>query len=74
VRLAARAVELTRTNDVEVLDTLAAAHAEAGQFSQAVVVAQQALDLAGRGGPTNQTAAISNRLELYRQRVTHREP
>jgi tetratricopeptide (TPR) repeat protein len=74
VRLAARAVELTRTNDVEVLDTLAAAHAEAGQFSQAVVVAQQALELAGRGGPTNQLAAISSRLELYRQRVAHREP
>jgi tetratricopeptide (TPR) repeat protein len=73
VRLAARAVELTKTNDLEMLDTLAAANAEAGQFSQAVAVARQALEMAGRAGQTNQLTPISNRLELYRKGIPFRK-
>jgi tetratricopeptide (TPR) repeat protein len=67
VRLATRAVELTRTNDVEVLDTLAAAHAEAGQFDEAVAVVGHAVTLANRTGQTNQLPTLSRRLELYRK-------
>ncbi len=45
VEYAARAVELTRTNDAAVLDTLAVAYAEAGRFAEAVNAAQEALQL-----------------------------
>jgi tetratricopeptide (TPR) repeat protein len=46
MRLAAHAVELTQTNNAGALDTLAAAYAEAGRFTQAVATAQQAIQLA----------------------------
>jgi protein O-mannosyl-transferase len=74
VHLAARAVKLTRTNDSEILETLAAAHAEAGQFPEAVSVGRQALELAISAGQTNQLTAVSNRLELYQKRLPYRAP
>lgn len=72
VRLASRAVELSRTNDVDMLDTLAAAHAELGQFEQAVTVAARALELLLRTGQTNRIAELSNRLTLYRHQTPYR--
>lgn len=46
VKVATKACELTNFKDANHLDTLAAAHAEAGQFDQAVEWQQKALDLA----------------------------
>jgi len=45
ITLAERARELTESKDVSALDTLAAAYAEAGRFSQAIEASQQALSL-----------------------------
>ena len=44
VRLAETAAELTAHRNVEVLNTLAAAYASAGQFERAVAVGQSAID------------------------------
>src|SRR6185295_19613766 len=43
---ATKACELTDWKDAETLDTLAAAHAEAGDFEIAIEISQQAIDLA----------------------------
>jgi len=45
VRLAKRACELTNYKDPETLNTLAAAYAEVGRFTEAVRVAEDAIDL-----------------------------
>lgn len=74
VRLSARAVELTRTNDAVMLDTLAAAHAETGDFDAARAWALRAVDLATHANQTNLLADLTNRLERYRQRQPWRQP
>ena len=45
VELAQRAVQLSAGMSPQILDTLAAAYAEAGQFPEAIKTARQALDL-----------------------------
>jgi tetratricopeptide (TPR) repeat protein len=65
VRLATQANQLTGGTNVTVLDTLAAAHAEMGQYPQASRIAQEALELARAAGKTNSTAQIEARLRLY---------
>jgi len=68
VTLARRAVDRRGGGDPGSLDTLAAAHAAAGEFSQAVVVAEQALAGARRRGLTDLAADISGRLAFYQRR------
>lgn len=63
VDLATRACELAKWNDPACLDALAAAHAEAGQFQDAVTRAQKAVELAPDDGVRAQYRA---RLELYK--------
>jgi len=67
VLLAERAVQLSREQFPEPLDTLAAAFAEAGRFRDAVATAEKALRLARDPGRAAQTAEIAKRLELYRR-------
>lgn len=55
----------------DVLDTLAAAHAETGDFDQAVELARRALELA-RG--LEVSAELSTRLGLYEAGTAYREP
>jgi arylsulfatase A-like enzyme len=50
VRAAERAANLTGRNNAGVLDTLAAAHAEAGEFERAVAVSERAVRLAEEQG------------------------
>ena len=50
--------------------TLAAAHAEAGQFDQAVRWQEKAIPLA----PEAQRDVLRRRLELYQQGKPYREP
>src|SRR5262249_15626543 len=50
VVFAQHACELTQHTNVSLMNTLAVAYAEAGQFSNAVVVAQNAARLAARSG------------------------
>jgi tetratricopeptide (TPR) repeat protein len=65
IRLANRAVELTKTNDARTLDTLAAALAETGRFAEAIASAQRAADIAGAAGQTEFAAQIRSRMKLY---------
>jgi len=74
VRLAARAVELTGTNNSGALDTLGAASAEAGRFPAAVETARRALAAATAAGQNDLAAQIRSRLELYQAGRAYREP
>lgn len=66
VDLAGRAVQFTREQVVEPLDSLAAAYAEAGRFADAIATAEKAVRLAREQGRTELAARITGRLELYR--------
>ena len=79
IRDGARAVELaerlnkaTNNTDPRVLDTLAAAYAEDGDFEAAVRTAEQALAKLGPNQET-QTNIIIKRLELYQQGQAYRD-
>ena len=74
VALAERACELTRYQAPLVLDTLAAALAEAGQFERAVQTASQARTLAERLGATSLAREIDERLQLYTSGTPYRVP
>lgn len=56
------------------LDVLAAALAEVGQFDRAVAVAQQATQIAATHGQAKLAAAIAERCALYRGRRAFRHP
>lgn len=61
VECATKACELTGFQKADLLDTLAAAHAEAGQFEKAIERAKQAIEKAG----PEQKKRIEQRLKLY---------
>jgi tetratricopeptide (TPR) repeat protein len=65
---AARAVELAPPGDCAMLDALAAAHADAGNFDEAVRATQDAL----RTAHAELAAALKFRLALYQQRQPYR--
>jgi tetratricopeptide (TPR) repeat protein len=62
IRFATRACELTGWKSYAELDTLAAAYAEAGEFTNAVIWQMTAVEKA----PDKQKQSVSERLELYR--------
>jgi serine/threonine protein kinase/tetratricopeptide (TPR) repeat protein len=70
VALARRAVEASDQKDSAILDTLAAAHAEAGNFADAISVQKQALAI-----ETNQdlTAQYAAHRALYESNTPYRE-
>ncbi len=70
VESAMRALRLGDASDPAILDTLAAAYAEAGQFDEAIKSIEQAIVLAGNAA----NDSLSERLTLYRQRKTFRMP
>ena len=65
VALAQRAVELSAGERPEVLDTLAAAYAEAGRFPEAVATARRALALAEEQDNSALAADLRARIKLY---------
>jgi serine/threonine protein kinase len=70
VNLSERAVEMTRRKDPNSLDTLAAAYAEAGQFSAAVKAQKEAIDLV----PDKESKeGFAGRLRLYESRRAFHE-
>ena len=73
VALAQQAVQLSGTKSPEILDTLAAAYAEAGRFPEAIETARQALNLPATKNNQPLTDAIQTRLELYKIRSPYRE-
>jgi len=73
VQLAERARELTDGKNVNVLDTLAAAYAEAGRFEDAATTAKQALQVAEEGGNPALAKRIGQRLSLYERQQPYRD-
>lgn len=72
-RLAMHAVVLTGKNDPSTLDTLAAAYAENGQFSDAAATAKTAITTATADDETNLAREIQSRLKLYQAQQPYRE-
>lgn len=68
-----RAKELSGGQNAPVLDTLAAAYAEAGRFDDAVAAADQAVELANRARDVDLAARIGARRSLYAQQKPYRE-
>jgi protein O-mannosyl-transferase len=73
VRLAEKAVELTRRNKAFLLGTLAASYAEAGRFNEAVKTAEEAIQLADKHGQKELSAKNRELLGYYRQSRPWRE-
>src|SRR5438067_107969 len=71
LELAQRANEFSGRNNPIILRTLAAAYANAGQFSRAVEVAQLALSLTDRQSPL--ATALQQEIAGYRAGLPHRE-
>jgi tetratricopeptide (TPR) repeat protein len=73
VALAQQAVQLSGGNSPEILDTLAAAYAEAGRFPEAVETAQRALDLSAAQNNKPLAKVIQNQLRLYEANSPYHE-
>jgi tetratricopeptide (TPR) repeat protein len=73
VELAARAVQLTRTNDSGVLDTLAAAYAENGQGALAVATAEKAVTIGRQNNKPQFQKQLEDRLRIYQAGQQYRE-
>ncbi len=74
VRYAEQACQLTGYRQQNVVNTLAAAYAEAGRFSDAVATAETALNLAKAAGDVQSAAASQRLLLLYQAGKSYHEP
>jgi tetratricopeptide (TPR) repeat protein len=74
LRWATIAFQISSAENINVLDTLAAAHAESGNFGEATNLAQRAVQLASNRGETNLAAEIRARLALYLTRKPYHAP
>jgi tetratricopeptide (TPR) repeat protein len=73
VRLASHAVQLTHHQDPLLLGTLAAAYAEAGDFSQSIATERRGAELARNQGNKQLVALLENRLALFQQHTPIRQ-
>jgi protein O-mannosyl-transferase len=73
VALAQRAEKLSGGREPAIFDTLAAAYAEAGRFSEAVNTAERAASLASARGDTAMADAIRHRIQLYQSGAPYHE-
>jgi tetratricopeptide (TPR) repeat protein len=73
VQLAQRAAELTGQTNAQVLDSLAAAFAETGSFSEAVQTEEDAARKAEASGQTNLAVQLAEHLKLYQSHRPLRE-
>jgi protein O-mannosyl-transferase len=73
VMLAVKAVQASGTGDPNFVRTLAAAHAEAGQFAEAVATAEAAKALASTQNKPELASRLEEEITLYRARVALRE-
>jgi tetratricopeptide (TPR) repeat protein len=73
VRLVERLGRAEEISDLGVLDTMAAAYAEAGRFDRAVATATRAIELANRSGRSDAARDLEGRLRSYRGGYPYRE-
>ena len=73
VDLAKKGCELSLWRDGGVVDTLAAAEAEAGQFDDAVRYEQQAISLIKDTNASADTKSMEDRVKLYKQHKPYRD-
>ncbi|MDL1966945.1 MAG: tetratricopeptide repeat protein [Deltaproteobacteria bacterium] len=73
VRLAEKLCKITRYRQPLALDALAAAYAEAGRFTEAILTAQKGLELALWMGPKELALGLENRLKLYHAKRPYRQ-
>jgi tetratricopeptide (TPR) repeat protein len=73
VALAQQAVQLSGGNSPEILDTLAAAYAEAGRFPEAIETAQRALDLSAAQNKKPLAEVIQTQLKLFETHSPYHE-
>lgn len=73
VELAQQAIQLSSGNQPELLDTLAVAYAEAGQFPEAIETTRQALNLLTSKNNQQVAEALQMRLKLYEAKVPFHE-
>ncbi len=73
LELAEQATQATHGRELIFLDTLAAAHANLGQFDEAVSISRRALELAAGPSQSGLRAGIQRRLALYESRQPYRE-
>lgn len=71
VRWAERACEVAQQSDVEVIDTLAAALAEAGRFEEAIQVSKQLLELTSERADF--VKSVKERIKLYQASQPYHE-
>jgi serine/threonine-protein kinase len=72
VELAKKACDLTEFKNPGYVDTLAAAHAEKGEFDDAVKWQKEAVSLAGQE-PEELQAELKSRIDLYTGKKPYRE-
>jgi tetratricopeptide (TPR) repeat protein len=65
VSLAQRAVELSKGGDPAILDVLAAAYAESGNYAKASETDRRALELTAKQNQAGLSRALQNRIALY---------
>jgi tetratricopeptide (TPR) repeat protein len=73
INFAERACEMTGNREAGILDTLAAAYAAAGEFSEAVETAEKAVSAAKAAGREEMAGAIQKRIELYKAGKRYRQ-
>jgi tetratricopeptide (TPR) repeat protein len=74
VKLAERANKKTGENHLDILDTLAAAYANAGRYDEAVAMARKTIDLAAAQDSPEMVRLMQTRLALYEAHQPLREP
>lgn len=70
IELAIRASDITSHERIDILEILAAIYAEAGQFEDAIVIGQKALEVAQSQQRVQIIEGIKNRLALYQKGET----
>jgi len=73
VRLAEKACQITSRLDPSLLDTLAAAYAEAGEFDEALKTQEEAIRRVEKSMPDTDARPFHERLELYRAGRPYRQ-
>ena len=72
LQFAKKAIELNGGEDFQLLDTMAAAHANAGQFNYAVTEQQRAIEMATGKATGRELYDLKQRLQQYSQQAPHR--